>query len=396
MVAFRFEVLADFADNADVTSCRSLTCVLASIQNSAPIHQLQDVNFAGMSGTDGERQEPLFVRHEIVVDPGQGLLRIDKFLDDRLERVSRNKIQNAIRAEAITVNGAVVKPNYKVKPGDLISVLWPRHPYHSDEVRAEDIPLDIIYEDGDVLIVNKAPGMVVHPGVGNHTGTLVNALAFHLRKQDNIPVMEGNPDDRAGLVHRIDKDTSGLLVVAKNDYAMSHLARQFFNHSIRREYVALVWGSPDPPEGTIDVNIGRHPRHRMKQAAFREGEDGKEAITHYETLEDLYYVSLVKCTLETGRTHQIRVHMQTIGHPVFNDAKYGGDRIMKGTVFSKYKQFVQNCFDLLPRHALHARTLGFVHPSTGEQMFFESKLPEDMANIVEKWRHYVEHRKELI
>ena len=289
-----------------------------------------------------------------------------------------------------------MKSNYKVRPGDIIHVLWPKNPYRSDEVKPENIPLKIEYEDDDILIVNKAAGMVVHPGVGNYSGTLVNALVYYLQGGDDIPVMDGNAEDRAGLVHRIDKNTSGLLVIAKTDYAMTHLAKQFFDHTIQREYVALVWGAPDPAEGVVDVNIGRHPRNRIQQAAFPEGMEGKRAITHYHVIEDLYYVSVVGCTLETGRTHQIRVHMKHLGHPVFNDERYGGDRIMKGTVFSKYKQFVQNCFEIMPRQALHAKTLGFVHPVTGEKMFFESELPDDFANVLDKWRHYLEHRKELM
>ena len=347
------------------------------------------------SDTSDQQGSSLFSKTEVLVDPGQSPIRIDKFLDDRLERVSRNKIQNAIRAGAIKVNGEEVKPNYKVRPEDKITVIWPKHPYHSDEVVAEEIPLRIIYEDDDILIVDKPPGMVVHPGVGNYTGTLVNALAFYLRNEGDIPVMDGNANDRAGLVHRIDKDTSGLLVIAKNDFAMSHLAKQFFDHAIHRKYVALVWGSPDPAEGTIDVPVGRHPRNRLQQFAFADGSDGKRAVTHYKIVEDLYYVSLVECQLETGRTHQIRVHMKHIGNPVFNDVRYGGDRIVKGTVFTKYKQFVQNCFDLIPRQALHARTLGFIHPGTGKEMYFESPLPEDMSEVLDKWRNYIEHRKEL-
>jgi 23S rRNA pseudouridine1911/1915/1917 synthase len=245
-----------------------------------------------------------------------------------------------------------------------------------------------------VMVIHKPPGMVVHPGIGNYTGTLVNALAFHMQKQV-LPVMAGNAQDRPGLVHRIDKDTSGLMVIAKNDFAMTHLAKQFFDHTIMREYNAIVWGAPDPPEGTIEGHLGRDPRFRQQMTVFVEGESGKEATTHYETLEDLYYVSLVKCILETGRTHQIRVHMKHIGHPVFNDERYGGDRIVKGTVFTKYKQFVENCFTICPRQALHARTLGFEHPVTGEKMHFDSDLPDDMRNLLDKWRAYVSHRKEL-
>ncbi|HLF64021.1 MAG TPA: RluA family pseudouridine synthase [Saprospiraceae bacterium] len=330
--------------------------------------------------------EPLYEHHLISIDPGQTPVRIDKFLFDRYGQVSRNKIQIAIRAEAITVNDKPIKPNYKVRPGDLVSVLFPR--LRLDEgIVSEDIPMDIMYEDDDVLIVNKPAGMVVHPGVGVHCGTLVNALAFHLIG-DTLPVMPGNSEDRLGLVHRIDKETSGLLVVAKNEFAMTHLAKQFFKHEIDRKYLALVWGAPDPPEGTITGHIGRHLRDRLQMTVFPEGELGKHAITHYKTIEDMYYVSLVECTLETGRTHQIRVHMRYIGHPVFNDERYGGDRIIKGTVFTKYKQFVENCFKLMPRHALHAATLGFTHPGTGKKVTFESSLPDDFQSVLDKWRNY--------
>jgi 23S rRNA pseudouridine1911/1915/1917 synthase len=335
---------------------------------------------------DDENGDKLYEHELIIVDPGQTPVRIDRFLFDRYGQVSRNKIQNAIRAEAITVNDGVVKPNYKVRPGDQVSVVFPRS--RSDEgIVPEEIPLDVIYEDDDVLVVNKAAGMVVHPGVGAHTGTLVNALAFYLGP-GVLPVMAGNPEDRLGIVHRIDKDTSGLLVVAKNDYAMTHLAKQFFRHEIDRKYMALVWGAPEPASGTITGHIGRHLKNRLMMTVFPEGEQGKHAITHYSTVEDLYYVSLVECRLETGRTHQIRVHMQYIGHPIFNDERYGGNRIVKGTVFTKYRQFVENCFALMPRHALHAHTLGFIHPGKGKKMHFEQPVPEDFMAVVEKWRHY--------
>lgn len=335
---------------------------------------------------DQHLQESLYDHHEIAVDPGQSPVRIDRFLFDRYGHVSRNKIQNAIRAEAITVNTRTIKPNYKVRPNDLISIVFPRT--HIDEgIIPEDIPLDIVYEDEDVLVINKPAGMVVHPGVGVHSGTLVNALAYYLTGS-TLPVMPGNSEDRLGLVHRIDKDTSGLLVTAKNDFAMTHLAKQFFHHQIDRKYRALVWGVPDPAESTISGHIGRHLRDRLQMAVFREGEQGKHAVTHYTVIEDLYYVSLVECRLETGRTHQIRVHMEYIGHPVFNDGRYGGDRIRKGTVFTKYRQFVENCFKLMPRHALHAHTLGFIHPVSGKHLQFESPMPEDFRAVLEKWRHY--------
>lgn len=331
--------------------------------------------------------------HKIIkVDPGQSILRIDKFLFDRLENVSRSRVQDAIRSGAVTVDGKDIKPNYKIKPGEEISIVVPQHHGKRNEIKAQDIPLDIIYEDDDLLIVNKAPGMVVHPGIGNPDGTLVNALAHHFGKS-GLPVLDGNNNDQIGLVHRIDKDTSGLLVVAKTDYAMSHLAKQFFNHTIDRKYIAMVWGNFEEQEGTIDAHVGRHPRNRLLFAAFPEGDSGKWAVTHYRVLEDLYYVSLVECKLETGRTHQIRVHMKYLGHPLFSDVRYGGDLIVKGTVFSKYKSFVENTFQLLPRQALHARSLGFVHPRTGEQMHFESELPNDINQALERWRKYLADRK---
>ncbi|MEO5905260.1 MAG: RluA family pseudouridine synthase, partial [Saprospiraceae bacterium] len=292
------------------------------------------------------------------------------------------------------VDGESIKPNHKIKPNQTITILLPKPPDLGERIVPEDIPLDIRYEDNDVMVIHKPPGLVVHPGIGHDTGTLVNALAFHLQKTI-MPVMAGNSADRPGLVHRIDKDTSGLMVIAKNDYSMTHLAKQFFDHTIMREYNAIVWGSPEPPEGTIDGNLGRDPKFRQLMTVFEEGEGGKESTTHYKVLEDLYYVSLVKCVLETGRTHQIRVHMKYIGHPVFNDDRYGGDRIVKGTVFTKYKQFVENCFQLCPRQALHARTLGFEHPTTGEKMYFDSELPDDMQQLMQKWSSYVAHRKDI-
>lgn len=327
----------------------------------------------------------------IKVDPKQTQIRIDKFLQDRLMKVSRNRIQNAIRAGAIMVDQKLVKPNFKIKPGQEIAVIIPRPPGEGESLLAQDIPLDIHYEDDDILIVNKSAGMVVHPGIGNRDGTLVNALTFYYQ---NLPVMEGNFKDRVGLVHRIDKNTSGLLVIAKNEYAMTHLAKQFFDHSIDRTYYALVWGQPEEEKGSIDAHIGRHPRFRQKYTTFPEGEEGKWALTHYEVLEGLYYVSLVKCNLETGRTHQIRVHMKHLGHPLFNDDRYGGDQVVKGTVFSKYKQFVENTFKIMPRHALHAKSLGFVHPRTGEKMHFESDLPPDFQMALERWRKYLHTRKD--
>jgi 23S rRNA pseudouridine1911/1915/1917 synthase len=328
----------------------------------------------------------------IKVDPGQSLLRIDKFLMDRLDSVSRNWVQNAIRSGSITVDGQSVKPNHKVKPNQEISVLVPKRSSEDTAVVPQNIPLDIRYEDDDVVVVYKPPGMVVHPGIGNPDHTLVNALAYHFDR-DRLPVMQGNERDQVGLVHRIDKNTSGLLLVAKTDYAMTHLAKQFFDHSIERRYNAIVWGDPEPAEGTIQGYIARHPTQRQKRAVFPEDEEhGKWAVTHYKVLESMYYVSLVECQLETGRTHQIRVHFQHIGHPLFNDHIYGGDRIVKGTVFSKYKSFVDNTFNVLPRQALHARSLGFVHPRTGQKMHFDTELPEDMQSALDRWRRYLAGR----
>lgn len=309
---------------------------------------------------------------------------------DRVEKLSRNRLQLGIKAGAVTVNDKSVKPNYRVRPNDRIVLLIPRHPDAQPSLSPEDIPLDIIYEDEDVLVLNKAAGMVVHPGVGNHSGTLVNALLHHLGSSD-LPLKEGNRLDRPGIVHRIDKNTTGLMVIAKTDFAMTHLAKQFFDHTVEREYRALVWGSPDPENGTVDLHIGRHPRFRTQQQVFPEADEGKHAITHYKTIQSYYYVSLVSCHLETGRTHQIRVHMKALGHPLFNDEKYGGDAIRKGTVYAKFKQFVNNCFQMLPGHALHAAVIGFDHPATGERMRFEASLPEALQSVIDKWDHYVKH-----
>ncbi len=329
---------------------------------------------------------------EIAVDPKQSPIRIDKFLMDRLEKVSRNRVQNAIRSGSILVDEKEVKPNFKVKPGQTISIVLPRPPGEGVGVIPQKIPLDIQYEDDDLLVIHKPAGLVVHPGPGHFKGTLVNALAYHFGMQ-HLPIMEGNYQDRLGLVHRIDKNTSGLLVIAKSDYAMTHLAKQFFNHTIERTYYALIWGEPEEAAGTINANVGRHPRFRHQFTVFPEKEGGKWAITHYKVLERMYYVSLVQCNLETGRTHQIRVHMQHLGHPLFNDERYGGDRIVKGTIFSKYKQFVENCFNIMPRHALHAKSLGFTHPTTGKEMYFESALPDDFEQVLHAWRNYLESRK---
>jgi len=342
-----------------------------------------------MEHIDDEEQEnddELFEHHRIKVDPKQQLLRVDKFLMDRLPNVSRNKLQIAIKQGFVQVNGEIIKSNYKIHPGDEVLIALPEPP-RDTEVVPEDIPLDIIYEDESLLVVNKPAGMVVHPAYQNWTGTLVNALAYHFQ---NLPEMEGN-EGRPGLVHRIDKDTSGLLVIAKTEIAINKLAKQFFDHTIERTYHALVWGEPDPEWGTIDVHLGRSPKDRRVTVAFPEGDMGRKAITHYRTIQKLRYVSLVQCNLETGRTHQIRAHMKHIGHPLFNDAQYGGDQILKGTPFSKYRSFVDNCFKVIPRQALHARTLGFKHPLTEKSMQFEAPLPEDFAEALAKWEHYLKY-----
>jgi 23S rRNA pseudouridine1911/1915/1917 synthase len=333
-----------------------------------------------------EEEDELYEHYAFKVVSGQQPLRIDKYLMNFIENVTRNKIQAAAKDGSIFVNDLPVKSNYKVKPNDVISVKF-EHPPHENLLVAEDIPVDIVYEDDALLVVNKPTGMVVHPGHGNYSGTLINALIFHF---ENLP---NNSSDRPGLVHRIDKDTSGLLVVAKTEHAMAHLSNQFAKKTSEREYVALVWGNMDNDEGTIEGHIGRHPKNRLQNTVY-EGDDidkGKPAITHYKVIERLGYVTLVTCKLETGRTHQIRVHMKHIGHTLFNDARYGGERILKGTTFTKYKQFVDNCFKILPRQALHAKTLGFEHPTTGEFMRFQSEVPKDIAQCIEKWRHYAKH-----
>ena len=331
-----------------------------------------------------------FEHQSILVDPAQQALRIDKFLMERIAKVSRNRIQNLIRSGSVRVNDREIKPNYKVRGRDQISVVLPYPPFEGENVIPEEIPLHIVYEDEDLLVINKPAGLVVHPGVGHRSGTLVNGLAYYFR---DLPLMEGNAPDRPGLVHRIDKNTSGLMLVAKTDFALTHLAKQFFYHTIERTYYALVWGEPDPDSGSVNAHIGRDPRHRKKFAAYPDGDIGKWAVTHYKLIEPLYYVSLVQCNLETGRTHQIRVHMEHLGHPLFNDERYGGDRIVKGTIFSKYKTFVERCFESLPRHGLHAKSLGFEHPRTGQWMAFDSELPEDMTRTLGLWRNYVQGKK---
>ncbi len=334
--------------------------------------------------TIDDQDDGLYEHHRITVDKKQALLRIDKFLMARLANASRTRIQDAIHQQFVKVNDQTIKPNYKVHPGDIVTVMLPEPP-RDTEVVPENIPLNIVFEDDHLLVINKPAGMVVHPAYQNWTGTVVNALAYHFQQ---LPEMPGNAG-RPGLVHRIDKDTSGLLVIAKSERALSHLAKQFFDHTIERTYWALAWGVPDPEQGTINVAVGRSLKDRRVTVAFPEGDHGRHAITHYKVLQDLRYVSLVECKLETGRTHQIRAHMKYIGHTLFNDAMYGGDQVLKGTVFTKYKQFVDNCFKLIPRQALHAKTIGFAHPETGERMQFDSELPEDFANVIAKWEHYV-------
>ena len=337
-----------------------------------------------------ENPSELYEHFRVVVDKGQSQVRVDKYLFERLVNSSRNRIQKAADAGLIMANGKPVKSSYKVKPCDVLTVMMDR-PRYDNDIIPEDIPLDIVYEDNELMVVNKPAGLVVHPGCGNYHGTLVNAIAWHLK--DN-PSYDPN-DPQVGLVHRIDKDTSGLLVVAKTPDAKPHLGLQFYNKTTRRKYNALVWGIVENNEGTIEGNIGRNPRDRMQMAVLSDPAQGKHAVTHYRVLERLGYVTLVECVLETGRTHQIRVHMKHIGHTLFNDERYGGNEILKGTHFSKYKQFVNNCFETCPRQALHAMTLGFVHPRTGEEMFFTSPLPEDMTNLIDKWRNYISNREEL-
>lgn len=331
----------------------------------------------------------LYEHFRVVVDKGQSQVRVDKYLFERLVNSSRNRIQKAADAGLIMANGKPVKSSYKVKPCDVLTVMMDR-PRYDNDIIPEDIPLDIVYEDNDLMVINKPAGLVVHPGCGNYHGTLVNAIAWHLK--DN-PRYDPN-DPQVGLVHRIDKDTSGLLVVAKTPDAKTHLGLQFYNKTTKRKYNALVWGIVENNEGTIEGNIGRNPKDRMQMAVLSDPAQGKHAVTHYRVLERLGYVTLVECVLETGRTHQIRVHMKHIGHTLFNDERYGGNEILKGTHFSKYKQFVNNCFETCPRQALHAMTLGFVHPRTGEEMFFTSPLPEDMTNLIDKWRNYISNREE--
>ena len=336
--------------------------------------------------TDGSEDitNQKYIHFQFIADKGQGLLRVDKFLMDRIEGVSRNKIQQAAEAGCILVNDKPVRSNYKIKPLEKVALVMDK-PRIELEIIPEDIPLNIVYEDDDLIVVNKPPNFVVHPGHGNYSGTLLNAIAYHLK---DTPNFDAN-DPSLGLVHRIDKDTSGLILIAKNENAKSHLGKQFINRTIQRQYVALVWGVVEQDEGRIEGNIARDPKNRLLMRVFPEGDQGKTAITHYQVVERLGYVTLVNCQLETGRTHQIRVHMKYINHTLFNDARYGGDDVLRGKNFSKYKQFVKNCFDECPRQCLHAQTLGFIHPTTEKEMVFKSELPSDMLNVVEKWRKYI-------
>jgi 23S rRNA pseudouridine1911/1915/1917 synthase len=354
--------------------------VLAKVMTKTK--KMQENNFPQPEDASND----LYEHYSFTAEKGQQPLRIDKYLMNFIEGATRNKIQQAAKDGNIYVNDKPVKSNYKVKGNDVIKVLFAYPPYEHLLV-GENIPIDVVYEDEDLLVVNKPAGMVVHPGHGNYSGTLINALIYHF---DNLPK---NSNERPGLVHRIDKDTSGLLVVAKTEEAMTHLAKQFFDKTSERIYYALVWGNVEADEGTVEGNIGRHPKNRLQNTVF-DGDDadkGKPAVTHYKVLERFGYVTLVSCQLETGRTHQIRVHMKHIGHTLFNDERYGGERILKGTTFSKYKQFVENCFKILPRQALHAKTLGFIHPRTGEKMSFNSEIPSDIQECLVKWRNYAKH-----
>ncbi|UTW60681.1 RluA family pseudouridine synthase [bacterium SCSIO 12741] len=337
------------------------------------------------SEKSSSENEELYEVERIQVDPGQQLLRIDKFLSTRLPHVSRSKLQQAAKANCLEVNGKAVKPNYKVKPNDEIVLFLP-YQREEFELLPENIPLDIVYEDEELLVINKPAGLVVHPGHGNYTGTLVNALAYHF---ENLPAR--GQDDRPGLVHRLDKNTSGLMVIAKTEFSMAHLAKQFFDRTTDRRYHALVWGEPEA-EGTIEGHLGRSPKNRKLMTVFPDGDYGKAAITHFKMLQSFGYVSLVECKLQTGRTHQIRAHFKYIGHPLFGDPEYGGDRILKGTIYNKYKQFVENNLRILPRQALHAKTLGFTHPTKGEFMHFNSEWPEDLKDVLGNWENYAKHR----
>lgn len=332
-----------------------------------------------------EQNESIYEKITFTIDKGQEPTRVDKWLQTHIEGITRNKIQNGITGGFLTVNGKVVKSNYRTKPGDELVYMSYINPDYT-ELKPEAIHLDIVFEDDAVMVINKPANMVVHPGIGNYTGTLLNGVAYHLLSLN--PNLSEDVLPRFGLVHRIDKNTTGLIVLAKTPEAAAHLAKQFFNHTVERKYIALVWGDVSSESGTIEAHIARHKQNRKMFDAYPEGEIGKHAITHYNVIESLNYVSLVSCILETGRTHQIRVHMKHIGHTLFNDWEYGGDKILKGTIYTKYKQFVDNCFEICPRCALHAATLGFIHPVTNEKIVFESKLPSDMQGVIEKWRNY--------
>lgn len=346
---------------------------------------LKDIdNFAEEDDIVAPEGQEMNEHYRFIVDKGQNPMRIDKYLTMHIVGISRTRIQQAAEANCILVNNIAVKANYKIKPNDTISLVL-GYPKHEFEIIPEDLPLDIVYEDEDVMVINKAPGMVVHPGFGNFEGTVANAVAFRLKDAECFD----SSDFRPGIVHRIDKETSGLMVVAKNKKAKVNLADQFFEKTTKRKYVALVWGTVKEDEGTIESYIGRNVRDRLQMAVVQNEQEGKHAVTHYKVLERIGYVTLVECVLETGRTHQIRVHMKHIGHPLFNDARYGGDQILKGQNFSKYKQFVQNCFNICPRQALHAKSLGFKHPRTGEEMFFDSDLADDMSQLIARWKNYI-------
>lgn len=348
--------------------------------------EIPDIN-----NVEFEDENGLFEHFRFEVDKGQSMVRLDKYLTDHLEGTSRNRVQSAIEADYVRVNGRISKSNYKVKPCDLITISLPFRKRHL-EILPEKMDLDIRYEDDDLMVINKPAGLVVHPGNGNYNGTLLNGLLYYLNKDSK----EGANDERMGiLVHRIDKDTSGTLLIAKNEEAQFHLAKQFFVHSIDRKYIAIVWGDLENDEGTIDCNITRDPNDRLRFKAIDNPEIGKHAVTHYRVLERLGYVTVVECVLETGRTHQIRVHMNYIGHPLFNDSRYGGDRILKGTLYSKYRQFIDNCFEILPRQALHARRIGFIHPVTGKKIVVESELPDDMTQVLDKFRRFIKNRETI-
>ncbi len=356
---------------------------------------IEDVDFQNLDEDNAaDSEEELFEHHRFVVDKGQGQMRLDKYLSEKISKISRNKVQNAIRDGAVLVDNEVVKPNFTIKPNQIISVFFPSMPHEGGAI-PEKMPLDIIYEDDDVIVLNKPAGLVCHPGVGNPKGTLINGLVYYF--QEKIPNFNAiGAEERPGLVHRIDKDTSGLLVVAKTSFALNNLAKQFFDHTTGRTYWALVWGEPNKKIGTITVNVGRDRKDPTIIMAFPEGEDGKHAVTHYKTIDPMYYVSLVECKLETGRTHQIRIHMKHLGHPLFMDKRYGGDRILKGTIFTKYRQFAEKAMETCSRQALHAKTLSFDHPVTGKRMEFDSELPTDFSDCYKMWQAYVADRKALL